>query len=713
MDADVSLSQLADIAGIEARYWDIHGTLHETSPETMRILLRSFGIEGSGDIGAQITHLAQAPWRRVLPPVVVVREPAAVEIPMRLPIDAPAAIRWSIRFESGGMLTGECRLDSLPIENTAEIDGRQIALRRLGLGRLPLGYHSFRLDEVETATRLIVAPARCHLPPQLAVRHIWGLAAQLYSIKSANDWGIGDFGSLRDLIDRVTPARAEAIGLNPLHALFLDCPEDASPYSPCSRLFRNPLYLDVTAVPEFAECDEARALVQGSTHGLQAARNAHYVDYKRVAALKLSVLERLHAQFLARHIPDADARADAFHDYVARRGEELDRFATFQVLSDHFQTHDWSRWPAACRDPRAVRLAEPRYIERLSFYKYLQWQCEEQLAVAADHAQSRGMAVGLYNDLAVSVDASSADHWGHQDLFAGALRVGAPPDPFNETGQEWGVVPLNPRRLHETGYAYFSALLRANMRHSGALRVDHVMGWQRLFLIPAGAPPAAGAYVRYPIEDFLAIAALESHRNRCLVIGEDLGTVPEGFRERMSEANVLSCRVFYFEGGHDRYRRPAEYPPLAAVSVSTHDLATLRGFWDGCDLSAKARLELFKSAEDEAAARAHRRAEKRRLLQGLADEGLLTPGMSPSDVDHVAWSPELSRAVHCYLARTPSALLLVQLDDLAGEPHQINLPGSTTQYPNWRRRFTRSLDELLTDPDVEQQMRAIAADRAK
>jgi 4-alpha-glucanotransferase len=400
---------------------------------------------------------------------------------------------------------------------------------------------------------------------------------------------------------------------------------------------------------------------------------------------------------------------------VDHSGRNLDRFATFQMLSEHFGTHDWLRWPAACRDPEAGLVSElrGRHAERVLFFKYLQWKSEEQLSATAELARRRGMAVGLYNDLAVSVDPASADHWARQDLFVGGASVGAPPDPFNEAGQAWGVVPLNPFRLRACGYEPFIALLRANMRHSGALRIDHVMGWQRLFLIPGGAKPAAGAYVSYPLDDLLAIAALESGRHRCVVSGEVLGTVPAGFRERMAAAHVLSCRVFAFERDGGRFRRPGEYPRLASVSAATHDLATLAGFWGGDDIAAKANLGMFKSLDEEAEAHSGRSADKRMLLQALADEALLPDGVSPSDADRLPWTPELASAVHAYLARSPSLLFLAQLDDLAGEAHQANLPGSTTEYPNWRRRQARMLDELFTDPATQKEIAVIAAERAK
>lgn len=719
MDAHEALRRLAEAAGIEARYWDIHGELHEATPETIRALLGALGIaaDTQADVEAGLVFFNEEPWRNLLPPVVVARENSEIEVPFRLPADDGAkTIRWTVRLESGGMRTGECNPGALPVVGTGRCGSTTVALRKLKLASLPLGYHDLHLAAAsEAAARLIVTPSRCYLPPKFSYRKCWGLAAQLYALKSPGDWGIGDFGDLQALIDRLSAADADAVGLNPLHALFLDAPENASPYSPNSRLFRNPLYLDVTAVPDFAESDAARALVESADVArlLQRARASEFVDYKAVGAIKLAVLDCLYRSFDEVH--DSDASGAAFRAFVRHSGCNLDRFATFQMLSEHFGTHDWMRWPAACRDPESGLVSElrGRYADRVLFFKYLQWQCEEQLSATAELARERGMAVGLYNDLAVSVDAASADHWARQDLFVGGARVGAPPDPFNEAGQEWGVVPLNPFRLRAAGYEPFIALLRANMRHSGALRIDHVMGWQRLFLIPNGAKPAAGAYVGYPLDDLLAVAALESQRHRCAVIGEDLGTVPAGFRERMAAANILSCRIFAFEREHDRFRRPGEYPQLASVSAATHDLATLRGFWGGDDIAAKANLGLFNSPAEEAQARSGRAVDKRLLLQALADEALLPEGIAPADADRLDWTAELSLAVHAYLARSQSLLFLAQLDDLAGEAHQANLPGSTTQYPNWRRRQVRMIDDLFADPLTRKEMTTIAAERTK
>jgi 4-alpha-glucanotransferase len=719
MDADGNLNRLGDAAGIEPLYWDMHGTRHETAPDTMRALLKAFGIaaDSEQDVWDSLARLGEAPWRRTLPPVLVLYEDEAVALPLRLPAgEENRTIRWSLRLETGGWRMGECRPGELPVEDAVQLGKTRFALRKLTLAPLPIGYHDFRLEDREEAvTRLIVAPRRSYLPPRLRDRRAWGLMLQLYGLKSHGDWGIGDFGDLKLLIERAAAADCEAIGLNPLHALFLDSPEDASPYSPCSRLFRNPFYLDVTAIPDFAECEAARTYAQSGDfrRAVESAGDADLVAYKTVARLKRPVLELLFQSFCANHLELNDARAALFRRYVGKCGSDLEGLVTFQALSEHYQTHDWPRWPAKHQDhaSAATSFFRHRYGERLAFFQYLQWQSEEQLASVSELAKTRGMAVGLYNDLAVSVASTSADYWSHRDLFAGGARVGAPPDSFNESGQDWGVVPLNPLRLPETAFSYFSTLLGANMRHAGALRIDHVMGWQRLFLIPSGATAKGGAYVRYPLRELVAVAALESVRNRCLVVGEDLGTVPEGFREHLGAAGIFSSRVLYFERQDGGFKPPREYPKQAAVSVSTHDLATMQGFWEGLDLAAKARLGLFKTPQEESLAWDSRMQDKRQLLHALAGEGLLPAEINPDEPGHVGWSAQLTAAGHAYLAPSPATPFIVQLDDLVGQRHQANLPGSVTEYPNWRRRLPLPLEELGAAPAFQSAMAAVAAAR--
>jgi (1->4)-alpha-D-glucan 1-alpha-D-glucosylmutase len=715
MDAD-NVLKLADAAGIETHYWDNHGNRHDASHETIRSLLAAFGIaaETDAEVWASLTHFWRTPWMQLLAPVLTLKEDEPVAIPLRAWEEQSGRIlQWELVLEDGDKRSGSCRLGDLKSDDIAYFDNRRVFQYRLPLEALPLGYHTFRVDGEEAATRLIVAPRRCHMPEGMT--RAWGLMVQLYALKSRKDWGIGDFSALEALVDQVADAGGAAIGLNPLHALFLNTPENASPYSPCSRLFRNPLYLDVPALPDFAECPDAQAIAAMPEFAqvLQSAHDNTLVPYRAVTSLKLPVLERCYSHFVAAHLAKNTARAGAFRSFVVEHGREMEDFATFQALAEHYRALDWSHWAPHHQDAKsdAVTAFRATRADRIGFYQYLQWCTDQQFSHAAQRANAKGMAVGLYNDLAVSVDASSADYWMHRQQFAGLARVGAPPDPFNEMGQDWGLVPLNPMRLKETGYSYYRALLAANMRHAGALRIDHVMGLTRLYLIPQGMKPTEGAYVRFPLNDLLAVATLESRRNQCMVIGEDLGTVPAGFREKLSDASIFSSRVLYFERNRAAFRSPEVYPRLAAVSVSTHDLATLSGFWQGEDLKAKAQIGLFKSADEETAAMAGRTEDKRELLKALAAEELLPKGISPADADHLAWTAALTAAVHAYLARSPSQLMMVQLDDLVGQTHQANLPGSVTEYPNWRRRLTIALEDLGADPAFRKALAGIGAAR--
>jgi 4-alpha-glucanotransferase len=701
--SDSALNALADAAGIEARYWDIQGRLHERSPDTARHLLRALGLPSDSDveIGAALVALAEKVWRETLPPVIVAKEATDIQIPVRLPLNAGGSLSWSIDRESGERLAGENSLRDLSVEATRDIDGATVVLYRLELPPQPLGYHRLRVAATsDCVTDLIVTPASGYRPDSGDARRYWGLSAQLYAVRSGKNWGIGDFGDLRTLVDWSAAGGAGFIGVNPFHALFLNAPENASPYSPSSRLFLNPLYLDVPAIPDFPESEAARSLAQ--TTPLTFEKHSDFINYPAVAAAKLAVLEALHSHFKGAHMRTDDERGRTFRHFVNTEGIALDRFTAFEALREKFGTHNWIRWPDCAGGPgtgettRQVRDLR----NRLSFFQYLQWQCDVQLGAVAERAKKNGMALGIYRDLAVGVDAASADHWANQEWYLRDMGVGAPPDPFNKDGQEWGVVPFNPRRLHAGRFVHFIEILRANMRHAGALRIDHAMGWQRLFVVPAGASPIDGAYLRYPLDDLLSIATLESRRNECVLIGEDLGTVPAGFREWMASTNVLSCRVLYFEQHDGHFRKPAEFPELAAVSATTHDLATLRGYWTAEDLAVKTALGLFKTEEDARQARDQREKDKLLLIEALQSEGLLPEGFDHAHATDAAWSPGLGNAVQIYLARSPALLLAVQLDDLACQQQQANLPGTFLEYPNWRRRLNRTLEDLAGDPMI-------------
>ncbi len=561
---------------------------------------------------------------------------------------------------------------------------------------------------LEGATTLIVAPARCLTVEEVVpAGRTWGIGLQLYALKSAGDWGMGDFGGLGRFAEVAAELGAGLVGLNPLHALFPADPHHIGPYSPSSRTFLNILYIDATGVPELADTPDARARIasQPFQEALAAARAAELVDYPAVSGLKLPVLEALYATF--RSLDAGHPRKTAFEDFRRAMGDGLNRHALFEALHEHFYRQDpalwlWRAWPPAFQTPDSpeVRAFAADHADRVGFFTYLQWEADRQLGEAAARGHAAGLSVGFYRDLAVAAHPGGAAAWADSAILVQGANVGAPPDQFNLKGQNWGLSPLSPLGLREAAYAPFVALLRANMRHAGALRIDHVMALQHLFWIPEDG--SDGAYVAYPFQDLLRIVALESRRNHCIVIGEDLGTVPDGFRPALERAGILSYRVLYFErGGDGTFKPPSDYPVDAMATVSTHDLATFKGFWTGRDLEWRRRLDLYPDTASREKDVWDRGVDRWRLLQALAREGL-RPASYPNDEGDQPFRPELSAAVHAYMARTPSRIVMAQIEDALGEVEQPNLPGTVDQHPNWRRRLTSTVEALAGNPGVRQ-----------
>lgn len=707
--SDQLLQALADAADIEARYWNIQGELKERSPETARMILQALGLaaQSQSQVRESLALLSASRSGEVLPPAICAESGSAIEIAVNLGAGFTGAwIAWLVKQEDGSQIAGQAKLSELKVEQTKNIDGSAIYPVRLVLPPQPPGYHELQVSTDGPArSKLIIGPKSCYLPEDASSRRYWGITAQLYAIRSAHNWGLGDFGDLRRLMRWADFRKADLIGLNPLHALFLDAPQDVSPYCPASRQFIHPLYLDVTAVADFQESHSIRLRANAQFCGLDGYRRSNLIDYPAVTHAKMALLAQLFEHFYSNHFQCLDARGRELQSYIEAKGKDLKYFAAYQYLSAKLGTHCWQRWPVSYQNSSSEFVARlfDEHAREILFYQYLQWQCDLQLAnLAASHQ------VGLYKDLAIGVAVASADHWGKRDNYSPGLSIGAPPDPFNENGQDWGLIPENPRQLRASGYAHFIAVLRANMSSAKALRIDHIMGWQRLFVIPNGAGAGAGAYLRFPLDDLLVIAALESSRHKCLLIGEDLGTVPQGFREKMASRNVLSTRVLYFERDDGVFRRPEQYPRLAMASVSTHDLATIRGYWMGEDISVKSRLGLYSSREDEEHARFQREQDKTRLLQALKEQNLLPQQANAENPLDLAWSNQIASAIHSYLAMSPCLLFAMQLDDLADELQQINLPGTTTQYPNWRRRLTKSLEEVVSDQGLKEALAHIA-----
>ncbi len=557
-------------------------------------------------------------------------------------------------------------------------------------------------------------PPHAYLPPPLETGRAWGFGINLYALRSQRNWGIGDFTDLRAFVRYAAKLGASVVGVNPLHALHYVEPEDASPYSPTSRYFRNPLYLDIEAVPEFA-ADHERAVQLRARVGsqpfvamLETLRTQPHVAYARVARAKYSALEECYAVF--REI--RGTRLADFRAYCQRQGERLERFAVYETLAERFTRDDgrernWLAWANEYRDAAGpeVRAFAAKERRRVDYFKYLQWLAGEQLAAAA--ADAAVMTIGLYLDVAVGVDRNSADVWSDPRAYVLDETIGAPPDLLGPAGQNWGLPPPDPARLVADGGRAFEALLETNMAHAGALRLDHVMALLRLFRIPIGGTAREGRYVAYPFDELLAVAATASTRARCLIVGEDLGNVPDGFRDRMAAEAIFSYRLLLFERCDDgAFRPPEAYPERALATATTHDLPTLAAWALGYDLETRARLALISEAERDRAL-GQRRIDVTRLLEALRaaneldDEAVAhlhrVVDARPNDAASLV---DLVRAAYRFLARTPARLVLIQLDDALGELEQVNVPGTASEYPNWRRKSSLDLDDIADDARV-------------
>lgn len=589
--------------------------------------------------------------------------------------------------DSLSALAAHCGIDASYVDALGHEHVTSDAVRVMLLEAMHLPPERVRNDPAGLLAELQSHPAapvrppareRCHQPAALNQnQRVWGISVQLYGVRSRRNWGIGDFTDLACLLEFTATAGGDFVGVNPLHALFPDNPLHISPYSPSHRGFLNPLYIDVEAVPGYPDV-QCRLASADFSRRLEKLRTADCVDYAGVAALKHEVLTLL---FQHQNI----GRRHAFAAWRTQQGEALEQFAHFEAQT----------------------------CGNIDYRAWLQWLADEQLAAAAERGHRAGLAIGIYLDLAIGANPGGAEMQRWSAVFAQGAYTGAPPDEINAIGQDWGLPPFVPDRLFETGYAPFIEVLRANMKHAGALRIDHVMGLQRLFWVPAGRPATEGAYVQYPFEDLLGIVIEESRRNQCLVIGEDLGTVPEGFRERLAAAGVLSYHPMIFEREADgQFRLPGEIATQALVAVSTHDLPTLRGFWQGLDLGLRERLDLLPGKDLARRLVSERSWDRGRLLWALEREGLLPDGLGkdPGVMPEI-W-PSAVAAVHAYLARSNAQMLVIQAEDLLGVLHQANLPGTLEdKHPNWQQRLPVDLEDWTAHEPCQAVLAAVRQER--
>ncbi|CCG41011.1 4-alpha-glucanotransferase [Magnetospirillum molischianum] len=706
-----ALDRLATLAGIEDGWWDFFGQWRVVPPDTKRVFLAAMGFPAAdeAEVAASLTELETRPWRRWIEPVLVLEEGSgSPSITVTLPVAADRNLfSWTLEEELGIAHRGSFYPADLGEGDGRSVDGVDLRRRSLLLPALPpIGYHRLTLtgpDGVSAEQSLIVAPSRAYTPPVVAQEPgAWGIATQIYALRSSRDWGLGGYDALAELAEGAAKLGASCIGVNPLHALFPTQPERFSPYAPSSRMFLNTAYIDIEAVPEFADCREARRLFAAPAFQalLGRAREPALVDYETVARLSRPILEALFRAF--RQSGDFAA----FEAFRQAGGERARQFALFEALHERMieaGTPYWRTWPEDLRHPDAAGVARfaAENSERIDFFHWLQFVADSQLARAHRAGLDAGAPIGLYRDLAVGIAGDGGDSWLEQDSLALGVSVGAPPDPLALKGQDWGLLPFNPLALYERAFAPFIAVMRANMRHAGALRLDHAMALQRLYWVPPGFSADQGAYVRYPVEDLFRLVALESRRNRCLVIGEDLGTVPDGFRERMEKTGIFAYRVMVFEKeSADRFRPSDQFDAQALAIFATHDLPSARSWWLGHDIDRREELDLYPRPGQADEERGQRVRDRVALIATLSGEGLLSADFSTEDDVSDDRAVQLAAAAHAFLGRSRSRLTMVQIEDVLGLDLQMNLPGTTTEHPNWRCRYPRDIAEILADERI-------------
>lgn len=697
------LRELAKRLGIVAEYVNQTGRNVPTSDTTREALLAVMGFDAPSEDAARgwLDELEHEERALILEPVRVVErdDPTANRVRVRLPEGVSAAdVRLTLTEEAGQAWH-------------VKKDIRRSGSLQLPT-RLPYGYH--RLDaevhapsgEWRADQSLIVVPSTCVTPEMsLGKRRVMGVVANLYSLRREHDWGIGDLGTLMSLVEWAAAHGAAFVGINPLHALF-NRGADVSPYSPVSRLFRNAIYIDVDAVPEIEHSDGAKQILNapGTRRALRDLRAATLVDYDGVIVLKERVLAELHRTFRERGGP----RAHEYEGFVRLRDPDLTLFATWMAIAEDSGIPDWRRWPEALHSPDSPAVAAFRSAraDRIDFYRWLEFVTQQQLAAAAARARVLGMGIGVYQDLAIGTNPGGSDTWSNPDLFVSGASVGAPPDPYSATGQNWGLPPIQPRALRGQRYRYWIQLLRRAFEHAGALRIDHVMGLFRMFWIPDGGTGKDGAYVRFEASDLLGILALESVRHHALVVGEDLGIVPAEVPPALRRWGLLPSKVMLWERDEKGFKPAASYPSLALATANTHDMAPLAGFWSERDIQLRKQVGLVSTSHEVRDEKRQRSWDKEALLRRLH----LHP---PPPYDEARFTRKLTAAVHEFLGSTPAALVGESLDDLSGETEPVNVPGvGPDRFLSWRRKSRMTMEEITWSFQVDDAL-ACADRRAK
>ncbi|GHB08223.1 4-alpha-glucanotransferase [Modicisalibacter luteus] len=687
--SDDRLRELADAAGLLVEWENSDGELCELSPDTQRILLGVLGFPADDDaaIEASLARLTQ--WRNPTepaqwPPLITVD----CDVPVTLPGPMPRGTAYVLTLEAGGVQRGEVE------------EGN----------RLPpisaMGYHHLQIAGIELI--VAAAPKQCFGPADASGQtepRLWGMAVQLYALRRPGDGGIGDTLALEHFARRAAGQGAATLAISPTHAMFSADPDRYSPYSPSSRLLSNALY----GAPEQLLGERAVASATaacGLDDELRRLEADDDLDWPAAGRAKLTWLRRLYDDLLSRDDDEAVKVRRQLDEFRKAGGETLEDHCRFEALQAVRGAGYWRHWPAPLQDPTSPEVARfaEEHAHEVGFHAFLQWQVTQGLAHAQAVAREAGMPIGLIADLAVGADDAGSQSWSRQGEMLEGVSIGAPPDTFNVHGQDWGLAAFSPHGLVRSGFRTFIDMLRASFQHAGGLRIDHILGLMRLWLVPHGASPKEGGYVSYPLDDMLRLVALESWRHRGIVVGEDLGTVAPGFRDKLTERGILGMQVLWFEQDDDGSFLPAkQWSNTAMATTTTHDLPTVAGWWAGRDIDWRSRLDLLGDNQD-ADSEHQARSEARAHLAGTLDLlGHATPRPSALQASDLSASQVLDACAR-HIGRTPSPLAILPVEDVLGLEEQANLPGTLDEHPNWRRRWMAEADALLVPDEVRHRL---------
>jgi 4-alpha-glucanotransferase len=713
------VEQLAKAKKIADTYVDAWGKQAVVSQESKAAVLAAMGydVENEDNLRKQVEKEERDLWTSPLDPVLVVREKKDLQLTVRLPIDlANSELNCTIKVETGMRISSKIHAKNSSVIETKEIDGVTYVKKILTISEeIPLGYHELVLKTVDKDLgnlRLIVVPERCY--KQKAINDglkIWGPSIQLYTLRSETNWGVGDFSDLADLISNLADWGAGFVGLNPIHALYPANPDSASPYSPSSRRWINEIYIDVEAVPELRFSKKAQSMIKDADFQakLVELRAKEFVDYAGVMKLKLQVLKQIYKDVPLHKDQESD-RAKAFAEFVAEGGESLDQLAVYNAIQESYYAKGkeaWG-WPSELWEEKyksyqapAVKEWAKKHEQDVYFYKYLQFLADEQLDNANATAKESGMAVGIYRDLAVGVSEGSAEIWSNAEIYCRKASVGAPPDPLGPNGQNWGLPPMDPNKLYRDRYQPIIDLFRSNMKSCGSLRIDHAMSLLRLWWVPPKADASKGAYIEYNVNDMIGILALESVRNHCLIIGEDLGTVPDIMKKLLPQSGIHSYKIFFNEKNEQDggFYSTRDYPAQAMSALTTHDMPTLRGWWHCEDLKLGRKLGVYKTDAIRDNLMYARLIDKQKILDSLNWHGVLPDSVNRNAL-FCGMDQALNFALQVHMCNGTCALFSTQLEDWLEMEKPVNIPGTSTEYPNWRRKLSKNINEIFADQDL-------------